>query len=234
MPRQPRYFIPNIPQHVIQRGVDRQAVFFQPDDYELYRRSLGQSASQYECHVHAYALMPNHTHLLITPGDKRSLPLLMQAMGRRYVQTLNKKYNRTGTLWQGRYKASLVQDDRYLLTCYKYIELNPVRAGIVSGPAEYPYSSFAFNAIGRADELLKPHPIYLSLAASAGERQAAYRKLFRDSIAPELLTTIRDTTNACLVLGNDRFRDQIEVMLGRSVRHRKNGRPKKNLGSTPV
>jgi putative transposase len=234
MPRQPRYFIPGIPQHVIQRGVDRQAVFFQPDDYELYLQSLGDAAVQYECRVHAYALMPNHTHLLITPGNKRSLPLLMQAMGRYYVQTLNKKYHRTGTLWQGRYKASLVQDDRYLLTCHKYIELNPVRAGIVATPGEYPYSSFAHNATGKADDLLTPHSIYLSLAHTTDERQAAYRRLFREGIAPELLTIIRDTTNACLVLGNDRFKDQIEAMLGRSVRHGKNGRPKKNLGSTPV
>lgn len=234
MPRQPRYFIPNIPQHVIQRGVDRQAVFFQPDDYALYLRSLDESASQYDCRIHAYALMPNHTHLLLTPGNERSLPLLMQAMGRRYVQTLNKKYDRTGTLWQGRYKASLVQDDRYLLACHKYIELNPVRAGLVSAPAEYPYSSFACNANGSANDLLRPHALYLSLAKSADQRQAAYRRLFLDSIAPELLATIRDTTNACLVMGNDRFKDQIEAMLGRSVRHRKSGRPKKNLGSTPV
>ena len=225
MPRQPRYFIPDIPQHVIQRGVDRQAVFFESGDYELYLHSLGEAAKRYDCQIHAYVLMINHTHLLVTPGSERSVPLVMQAMGRSYVQTLNKKYDRTGTLWQGRYKASLVQDDCYLLTCHKYIELNPVRAGLVSAPGDYPYSSFAHNASGSSDSLVTPHDIYESLARTADDRRAAYRNLFRDSVAPEMLSAIRDTTNACLVLGSDRFKDQIETMLGRSVRPGKDGRP---------
>ena len=225
MPRQPRYFVPDIPQHVIQRGVDSQAVFFESGDYELYLHSLGEAAARYDCQIHAYVLMTNHTHLLVTPGSERSVPLVMQAMGRSYVQTLNKKYNRTGTLWEGRYKASLVQDDRYLLTCQKYIELNPVRAGLVSAPGDYPYSSYAHNAHGDDDNVVSPHKIYDSLARTAKERQAAYLAFFRDSVSPELLATIRKTTNACLVLGNDRFKDQIEAMLGRSVRPGKSGRP---------
>lgn len=228
MPRQPRYFISGIPQHVIQRGVDRQAVFFESDDYELYLHSLDEAARRYDCQIHAYVLMANHTHLLVTPGSERTVPLVMQAMGRGYVQTLNKKYDRTGTLWQGRYKASLVQDDRYLLACHKYIELNPVRAGLVTSPGDYPYSSFAHNAGGNSDNLLTPHDIYESLASTSDERRAAYRNLFVDAIAPELLSMIRDTTNACLVLGNDRFKDQIEAMLGRSVRPGKDGRPRKS------
>jgi len=227
MPRQPRYFIPNIPQHVIQRGVDRQAVFFQPDDYALYLRSLDESASQYDCRIHAYALMPNHTHLLLTPGNERSLPLLMQAMGRRYVQTLNKKYDRTGTLWQGRYKASLVQDDRYLFACQRYIELNPVRAGIVSAPDEYPWSSYGCNALGKGDSLVTPHHLYNDLDTEPHRRQQAYRNLFVDAISAKELSAMRDTTNACLVMGNDRFKDQIENLLGRRVRHGESGRPKK-------
>lgn len=228
MPRQPRYFIPGIPQHVIQRGVDRQAVFFESDDYDLYLHSLDEAAKRYGCQIHAYVLMVNHTHLLVTPGSERTVPLVMQAMGRGYVQTLNKKYDRTGTLWQGRYKASLVQDDRYLLACHKYIELNPVRAGLVSSPGDYSYSSFAYNANGNFDSLLTPHNIYESLASTADERRAAYRELFVDTIAPEMLSTIRNTTNACLVLGNDRFKDQIEALLGRSVRPGKDGRPRKS------
>ena len=227
MPRPPRYFIPDIPQHVIQRGVDQQAVFFESGDYELYLRTLDKAANQYDCQIHAYVLMTNHTHLLVTPGSARSIPLVMQAIGRSYVQMLNKKYDRTGTLWEGRYKASLVQSDAYLMACHKYIELNPVRAGLVSTPGEYPYSSFAHNARGICDALLTPHAVYESLAQTSDERRVAYRSLFHDSIAPDLLATIRDTTNACLVLGTDCFRDQIEAMLGRSVRHRKNGRPRK-------
>ena len=225
MPRQPRYFIPNIPQHVIQRGVDRQAVFFEARDYQLYLDTLRCAAHRYDCSVHAYVLMTNHTHLLITPGTGRSLPLLMQAMGRGYVQKLNRHYNRTGTLWQGRYKASLIQDDLYLLTCYRYIELNPVRAGMVRRPGDYPYSSYRHNANGQPDRLITPHPLYQSLATTQRQRLSAYRALFADEIAPELLALVRNTTNACQVLGNDRFKDQIEAMLGRSVRPGKPGRP---------
>ncbi|MEQ8204595.1 MAG: transposase [Woeseia sp.] len=227
MPRQPRYFIPGIPQHVIQRGVDRQAVFFELDDFQLYRKALLTSAMQTRCAVHAYVLMTNHTHLLLTPGTSRSLPLLMQAMGRFYVQALNRKHDRTGPLWQGRYKASLVQDDRYLLTCHRYIELNPVRAKMVESPADYPFSSYGHNALGREDALLTPHPLYLSLASNHARRPAAYRQLFNDVIPTHELETIRTTTNACLLLGDSRFTKQIEAMLGRSVSPGKSGRPRK-------
>lgn len=226
MPRQPRYFIAGIPQHVIQRGVNRQPVFFEHSDYALYLRSLRDAAVMYECQIHAYVLMTNHTHLLVTPRSERTIPLVMQAIGRTYVQTLNRKYERTGTLWQGRYKASLVQDDRYLLTCYKYIELNPVRAGLVAAPKDHPYSSFAHNAHGKANTLITHHETYDSLARTPEGRRAAYRRLFHDGVAPDILSTIRDTTNACLVLGDDSFQDQIEARLGRSVRPRKCGRPR--------
>lgn len=226
MPRQPRYFIPHMPQHVIQRGVDRQAVFFEARDYALYLDTLRSAAHDCDCSIHAYVLMTNHTHLLITPGSRRSLPLLMQAMGRGYVQKLNRRYNRTGTLWQGRYKASLIQDDLYLLTCYRYIELNPVRAGMVRLPGDYPYSSYCHNAIGKPDALLTTHPVYQSLATTQKQRLATYRASFADEIAPDLLDLVRNTTNACQVLGNDKFKDQIEAMIGRSVRPGKAGRPK--------
>lgn len=215
---------------MIQRGVDKQAVFFKPEDYELYLRSLGEGAQKHDCQIHAYVLMANHTHLLITPGENRSIPLLMQALGRNYVQRLNRHYERTGPLWEGRYKASLVQDDQYLLTCHRYIELNPVRAGIVPKPGAYPYSSYGHNALGKSDPILSAHPIYRALADNPYSRQSAYQRLFLDAISPELLTKIRTTTNSCLILGGDRFKDQIEAMLGRSVRHRKNGRPGKSTG----
>ncbi|MEM8814416.1 MAG: transposase [Pseudomonadota bacterium] len=226
MPRQPRYFIPGLPQHVIQRGVDRQAVFFEPRDYELYLHCLRDAATQFECNVHAYVLMTNHTHLLITPQSERSIPLLMQAMGRTYVQSLNRLYQRSGPLWQGRYKASLVQDNHYLLSCYRYIELNPVRAGVVRSPGQYPFSSYAHNALDALDGLVTPHSVYLSLGPSTASRLAAYRKLFSNELSPELLTLIRSVTNACQLLGSDGFKDQIEAMLGRSVRPGKSGRPK--------
>jgi putative transposase len=214
-----------MPQHVIQRGVDRQAVFFGAKDYQLYRETLRSAAHRYDCAIHAYVFMTNHTHLVITPGTERSLPLLMQAIGRGYVQKLNRHYNRTGTLWQGRYKASLIQDDIYLLTCYRYVELNPVRAGMVRHPGEYPYSSYHHNATGKPDTLLTEHSVYRSLATAFEQRQAAYRALFSDEIAPDVLELVRDTTNACRVLGNDKFKDRIEARLGRSVRRGKAGRP---------
>lgn len=226
MPRQPRYFIPDIPQHVIQRGVDKQPVFFPPEDYLLYLNRLGQAARKYGCLIHAYVLMTNQTHLLVTPSQKRSLPLLMQAMGRNYVQKVNRSHGRTGTLWEGRYKASLVQDDYYLLACHLYIELNPVRAGLVPAPGDYSYSSYAYNALGKHDSIVSTHAMYRSLADTPETRRNAYQNLFRESIKSDLLTTIRNTTNSCLVLGNDRFKDQIEAVLGRSVRPGKRGRPK--------
>lgn len=216
-----------MPQHVIQRGVDRQAVFFRAEDYELYLSTLRTAANHYDCSIHAYVLMTNHCHLLITPGTARSLPLLMQAIGRGYVQKLNRQRSRTGTLWEGRYKASLIQDDLYLLTCYRYIELNPVRAGMVRLPGDYPYSSYHHNASGEPDALLTPHSVYRSLATTQEGRLAAYRALFADEIAPEMLELVRDTTNACRVLGNDQFKDRIEAMLGRTVRPGKPGRSSK-------
>ncbi len=230
MPRQPRYFIPDLPQHLIQRGVDRQAVFFEPSDYVLYRECLLLGAQQFDCSIHAYVQMTNHTHLFVTPGDKRSIPLLMQAMGRTYVQSINRKYGRTGTLWQGRYKASLVQDDRYLLACHRYIELNPVRAHMVQAPGDYPHSSFACNALGGCDPLITKHSLYESLSNTHDGRLMAYRNLFADEFESEMLALIRTTTNACRVLGGDRFKKQIAGMLGRSVEPGKSGRPAKSSG----
>lgn len=225
MPRQPRYFVPHMPQHVIQRGVDRQPVFFEARDYELYLETLRAASSEYDCSIHAYVLMANHTHLLISPGTQRSLPLLMQAMGRGYVQKLNRLYGRTGPLWQGRYKASLIQDDLYLLTCYRYIEMNPVRAGMVKHPGDYLYSSYRRNALGKPDNFLKAHSVYESLATTREQRLTAYKTLFADEIDPDMLDLVRSTANACLVLGNEEFKNQIEAMLGRSVRPGKAGRP---------
>jgi putative transposase len=226
MPRQPRYFLPGIPQHVVQRGVDRQPVFFEKGDYDLYLRSLCEAASKNSCLVHAYVLMTNHTHLLVTPGHKRALPLLMQAMGRGYVQTLNRKHGRTGTLWEGRYKACPVQDDYYLLACYRYIELNPVRANLALSPADYPYSSYGRNALGKHNAIITSHAVYRELGVTPADRQLGYQRLFRDEFSAEQLTTIRHTTESCLVLGNDGFKNRIEASHGRSVRPRKRGRPK--------
>ncbi len=227
MPRKPRLFIPDMPQHVLMRGVDKQAVFFQPSDYSLYLEVLSAAARRYKCDIHAYVLMTNHVHLLVTPARPSTIPRIMQALGREYVQAINRLYGRTGTLWQGRYNPCLVQDDKYLLTCHRYIELNPVRAGMVQGPGEYPYSSYACNALGRDNPMLTPHPTYRALHSDNEKRLQTYRALFEEELSPAVLQKIRDATEACLVIGNDRFKDQVEKMLKRSVRHKKAGRPRK-------
>jgi putative transposase len=227
MPRQPRFFIPDIPQHVIARGVDKQAVFFHQQDYGLYRKALRDSAIDSGCQIHAYVLMTNHVHLLVTPLQDRSLPLMMQAMGRNYVQRLNTRYERTGTLWEGRYRASPVQTDGYFLACQRYIELNPVRSGMVATPGEYPYSSYRNHAQGDEDSLLTSHSCYLELHAEPSERLKVYRHLFSDALNDEILTQLRESTNACTVIGNDRFKEQIATMLGRRISTGKRGRPKK-------
>lgn len=218
MPRQPRYFVPSIPQHVLTRGVDRQPTFFQVEDFELYISALREAAATYCCAIHAYVLMTNHVHLLITPSSDHALPKLMQAMGRTYVQRLNRLYARTGALWEDRYRASPVQDATYLLSCYRYIELNPVRAGLVNGPHEYAFSSYACNALGKPDPLVTPHPMYMNLGSDREHRLTSYRRLFEDRLDANTLKQLRDTTDACLLLGNDHFKDQIELMIGRSVR----------------
>jgi putative transposase len=228
MPRQTRYFIPGYPQHVIQRGVNRQAVFFRTEDYARYLRTLAGSAGKEQCDIHAYVLMTNHVHLLVTPRTSRSLPRLLQAIGREYVQAINRMYDRTGPLWQGRYKASLIESERYLLACYRYIELNPVRAGMVASPDDYPFSSYRANGLGVHDPVLVAHDVYLALGANGAERRAQYRAFFRQAPDRRLVKKIRETTNACRVLGCEHFKDQIEALLGKSVRPGQNGRPGKS------
>jgi putative transposase len=234
MPRPQRLFVPDIPQHVIARGIDRQPVFYGPADYQLYRELLHEVSREHDCRIHAYVLMTNHVHLLVTPGHERSLALTIQAHGRKYVRRLNLRYGRTGTLWEGRYRACLVQNDLYFLTCQRYIELNPVRAGMVSTPGEYAYSSYAHNAYGAADKLVEPHPCYLSLHSDATARPGAYRELFKDRLSDEELKVIRTRTNACSYIGNDRFRAKIESKPGRRVAGGKRGRPRRCESGVPA
>jgi putative transposase len=227
MPRQPRYFLPEIPQHVIARGVDRNPVFFGPQDYKHYLDDLRAAAGAHGCDIHAYVLMTNHVHILLTPEHEKSLPMTMQAMGRTYVQRLNRRHRRTGTLWEGRYKACLVQNDRYFLTCQRYIEMNPVRAGLARHPGGYPYSSFAANAYGAANSLLTTHPVYEALHPDPLMRPKTYRQLFQDPFSVEELRLIRQRINACSFLGDDGFKSRIESMLGRAIPSGSRGRPPK-------
>jgi len=226
MPRRPRLNLASVPLHVIQRGNNRQACFFAEEDYRFYLYWLKKGAEKYGCDIHAYVLMTNHVHLLLTPQAKTSASGLMQSLGRRYVQYVNRVYKRSGTLWEGRFKASLVNAEEYLLLCYRYIELNPVRAGMVQDPGVYPWSSYRSHGLGERDELIHDHELYLALGVKAEDRQRAYRELFRSQLDNAALTGIRKAASRGLVLGNERFRQEIEEALGKRVAPRKRGRHK--------
>ncbi len=228
MARLPRYAVPGQPQHVILRGNNRAEIFCAEVDYRFYLDKLEQACAKHGCSVHAYVLMTNHVHLLITPQHEHSLGKAMQMLGRYYVQFYNYCYRRTGTLFEGRYKATLVDSESYLLTCMRYIELNPVRAGMVDGPADYQWSSYGANALGQVDWLVAPHVEYLRLGASEATRQSAYRDLFKHHIPEESINDIRDATNKAWVLGNDRFKQCIQDQLGRRVEPKTKGGDRKS------
>lgn len=228
MARLPRFVIPGQPQHVIQRGNNRQEIFCADADYSFYLEKLQAAAEKHHCDIHAYVLMTNHVHLLVTPQAEESISHMMQMLGRYYVQYYNYCYQRTGTLWEGRYKATLIQSEQYLLTCMRYIELNPVRAGMVDHPADYPWSSYHCNAQGEEDGLVTPHLEYKRLDKIAEERQAQYRQLFRTRIAEKTLEEIRNATNKAWVLGNDRFKARIEKQLNRRVAPKPKGGDRKS------
>lgn len=231
MSRKPRFNLPGYPQHVVQRGNNRQVCFFDESDYRKYLESLAEASEKCKCEVHAYVLMTNHVHLLVTPGTQDGISQMMQSVGRRYVRYVNDVYGRTGTLWEGRYKASLVESDAYLLSCYRYIELNPVRAGMFESPAGYCWSSYGANACGHKDAVVRPHSQYEALGRDAENRQRAYRELLRYDINDKLLDEVRDALNRDLVLGTERFKDEIEAMLKRRARPGRPGRPRRLDGA---
>ena len=226
MPRRARLCLPNVPLHIIQRGNNRQACFYADEDYRKYLEWLQEYAAKTGCLIHAYVLMTNHVHLLVSVLDGGSAGSLMKALGQRYVQYVNRSYKRSGTLWEGRFRSCLTQEETYLLACQRYIELNPVRAGMVEHPAEYRWSSYRANAQGEADALVKPHPLYEALGREAAGREAAYRELFRYELEPGLVDEIRRATNGNYALGNERFAEQVAAALGRRAVPGRSGRPR--------
>jgi putative transposase len=227
MARMGRYFVANQPLHVIQRGNNRQAVFFEDQDYGLYHEWLAFAARRNGCAIHAYVLMTNHVHLLVTPSDKNSLPRMMQSLGRRYVRMVNSRYCRTGTLWEGRYKAAPLDSDSYFLACSRYVELNPVRARMVSDPADYPFSSYRANAFGQADALISKHPLLSRLGTDSVAQQAAYRALFRERMDEQFVDALRAATNGGWALGNSKFKAEIAEAAERRASPLPKGRPLK-------
>lgn len=202
-------------------------IYFEEGDYLAYLGWLKEGAERYGCAVHAYVLMTNHVHLLMTPESKVSISRMMQYVGRRYVPYINHTYGRSGTLWEGRYKGSLIEDEQYLLTCMRYIELNPVRANMVKSPKEHRWSSFLANAYGKKNALVEPHDLYLTLGTNDTTRRQAYRGLFRHHLDSELLEEIRSAWQTGTPLGNDRFRKQIARASQTKVGYAKRGRPRK-------
>ena len=229
MPRKTRMYLPDIPVHVVQRGNNRDACFFCEDEYRYFLDRLREGQGRFGVALHAYVLMTNHVHLLMTPRDTAGISRLMQHLGRHYVLYVNRQYRRTGTLWEGRHKASLVQADKYLLTSMRYIELNPVAAGMVQSPEQYRWSSYRCHAWGEPNPWLRDHDLYVRLGASEHDRQCAYRELFRAQIPETDIHDIRECLAYNHPLGNDRFREQIESTLGKRVGRRQRGRPPKHV-----
>lgn len=227
MARKPRVSLPGITQHIVLRGNNREPCFFNERDYSYYLECLLQAVERYDCSLHAYVLMTNHVHLLVTPQVDWAVAQVMQSLGGKYMKYINRVYRRTGTLWQGRYKVSLVDSSRYLLACMRYIELNPVRAGMTELPSDYPWSSYRTNASDDKWPRLTQHPVYRALGASDQERQGAYRTLFSDVIDEAPIHEIRNALNSEQVLGCVDFREKIERVLHRKLAPGKPGRPGK-------
>jgi putative transposase len=215
--------IPGVAVHIIQRGNDRQVCFREDSDYLVYLHHLGQLCACMRCALHAYCLMTNHVHLLMTPVDSLACGKLMRSLGRIYVRYFNDRYGRTGTLWEGRYKSCLVDSSAYVLACYRYIELNPVRAGMVPAPAEYRWSSYSGNAGLRPDALLFPHAEYNALTLNAGRRYQSYRDMVGQGDAPAFLDGIRSATHGGYGLVGEDLKNRVLSDLGRKLERGKPG-----------
>jgi putative transposase len=223
--RLPRLTVPGYPHHIIQRGNNRQTMFADSGDYRRMLEYLADAAQKYGVALHAYVLMSNHFHLLATPADQYGLPSMMQSLGRRYVRVFNHRYQRTGTLWEGRYKATIIESERYLIACMAYVELNPVRAGMVAHPADYPWSSYAHQTGVRHDPLITPHSLYWALGNTPFSREAAYRGIVEAGLGGEQVSGFTQATLKGWAMGGDSFVRELQERTGRRVARQKAGRP---------
>lgn len=230
MARRHRIELPNVPLHVIQRGNNRNLCFLSDADRRLYLRCLARSSALYECSIHAYVLMPNHVHLLASPLSSGAIAAMMQDVGRRYVRLFNETHDRTGTLWEGRYKANLVDTESYLLTCHRYIELNPVRAGLADGPANYRWSSHRHYAYGEPDVLVHHHPLFERLGTDMDRRREMFLALFNTPLSCEDIERIRIAAQRGQPLCGNGFLDDLQQRFGIDARPAKRGRPFKEPG----
>lgn len=227
MPRRLRMYLPEVPAHLVHRGHNRQNCFLVQQDYQDYLNALRDGADRYAVRIHAWCLMTNHVHLLATPSQEDGIPRMLQHVGRCYVRNFNQKYARSGTLWEGRCWASLVQTDHYLLRAYRYIEMNPVLARMTSAPEKYRWSSHRANAFGETDPLTHPHPLILTLGASEAERRKAYRNLFKTHPSADECRKMRAALDANMPQGSEGFIRQVERWLDRPIGHQTRGRPRR-------
>lgn len=228
MPRKPRFYLPNVPAHVMQRGHNRSAIFFENEDYLEYLRILKSMAEKYQCLIHAYVLMTNHVHLLVTPFSKNSISHLFQGLGRQYVTYINKTYGLSGSLWEGRHKGNVIDTDVYFLTCMRYIELNPVRANMCVDPGEYRWSSYAANAFGEPNSILTPHAEYYHLGKSRIVRQKTYRGLFKEILDVNIISDLRKGVQSGTPVGYNNFTQEVEQLLNCKTGYIVRGRPQKS------
>ena len=234
MPRRARLMARGLPVHIVQRGNNRQACFFEKQDRAYYLFQLGRVLPRIAVSLHAYCLMTNHVHLLVTPAEEDGCARLMKHVGQLHTQYVNRNYRRSGSLWEGRFKSCLVQTGGYLLSCYRYIELNPVRAGICRHPRDYPWSSYGGNAEGTDDALLTPHEELRSLGSSAAERREMYARLFGSVLDDRRIEEIRTATNGNTALGDDAFKQRLTASLGRRAYRGQPGRPAKPRDDRPT
>jgi putative transposase len=225
MARLPRLTIPGYPHHIIQRGNNRQPIFAGNADYESLLSLLEENAHKFGVAIHAYVLMSNHFHLLATPEAPQAIPQMMQAVGRRYVRYFNRIQGRSGTLWEGRYKSTLIQTERYLLACMAYIDLNPVRAGLVADPGDYPWSSHGHYVGRRHDRLVTPHPLYWELGNTPFAREAAYAELVRSGITAEQQRALTESALRGWALGEADYVADLQKRTLRRVSKTSAGRP---------
>jgi putative transposase len=210
--------------HIVQRGHNRNPCFLQRSDHELYLGLLDEFRRKYGCAIHAFVLMTNHVHLLLTPREEGSASELMRRLGMTFVSAMNRRYGRTGSGWEGRFWSSVVDSSSYLLACHRYIELNPVRAGLAKRPHDYRWSSHACNAFGAPVPLVEPHARYLALGADEEKRRSAYRRLFTQELDDETLTLIRKALRSNLPIGSPEFIRSLEQSLGRPMTLQRGGR----------
>jgi len=225
MARQPRLIVPEQPHHVIQRGNNRQVIFREEADYQRFLVWLKEGARFYDVAIHSYVLMPNHLHLLATPSDATGLALMMQKVGRLYVPWFNLKYERSGGLFEGRFRTSLIDSDRYFMTCSRYIELNPVRAQLTVAPDDYPWCSYAHHAGIRTDTLVADHPLFWALGNTPFQREAAYTDLVQQGIGADELALIAASVQKGQPLGTEVFKRELERKTQRRILPAKRGRP---------